>query len=240
MRVADFGRLHRYERGGVVHGLTRVRSFCQDDAHIFCTPDADPGEDRGASSISLLRRLRRASASATSASSSRRGPEKRIGTDEQLGQGRAARSPSALETRGLPYEVVARRGRVLRPQDRVPRRRRASAQLAARHDPGRLRLPERFDLEYIGEDGTAHRPVMLHRAILGSLERFFGVYIEHVAGAFPVWLAPEQVALVTVSEKQTRRTRTRSLGVSARPRARASSTRSSEPTSSARRFATRA
>ena len=199
-RVADFGRLHRYERGGVVHGLTRVRSFCQDDAHIFCTPEQLKGEifafNRllfetyaafGFKDISVKLALR---------------PEKRIGTDEawDLAEGTFA---DVLKESNIAYESLPGEGAFYGPKlefhvkDAIGR----SWQLGTvQLDPF---LPERFDLAFIGPDGAAHRPVMLHRAILGSLERFFGIYIEHTAGKFPVWIAPEQATLVTVTEGQS-------------------------------------
>jgi threonyl-tRNA synthetase len=198
-RVADFGRLHRYERGGVVHGLSRVRSFSQDDAHVFCAEENTKAEIFafnkllfdvyrvfGFTDLSVKLALR---------------PENRLGTDEQWD--RAERTlDAALREAGLAFETISGEGAIYGPKieyhvkDAIGR----SWQL------GTIQLdyvlPERFELEFIGQDGAGHRPVMLHRAILGSLERFIGVYIEHVAGKFPVWIAPEQVVLVTVSEKQ--------------------------------------
>jgi len=128
-------------------------------------------------------------------------PEKRAGTDEQWDTAEAVLA-DALKQKGLPFEVSPGEGAFYGPKlefhvkDAIKR----SWQLGTIQVD--YALPDRFELEFVGEDGHGHRPVMLHRAILGSLERFLGVYIEHVAGAFPVWLAPEQVSLVTVSEKQ--------------------------------------
>ena len=198
-RVADFGRLHRYERGGVVHGMARVRSFAQDDAHIFCAPDQMEAElERflqfffsvytalGFEKIHLKLATR---------------PDKRIGTNEQWDAAEGALA-QALQKAGLKYEVAEKEGAFYGPkyefhvEDALQR----SWQLGTMQvDYG---LPDRFELEYTGADGAAHRPVMLHRAIYGSLERFFSIYLEHTAGKFPVWLAPEQVVVVTVSEKQ--------------------------------------
>jgi threonyl-tRNA synthetase len=198
-RVADFGRLHRYERGGVVHGLNRVRSFCQDDAHIFCTPDAIQPEILGF--VDLLYQVYDALGLTDISVKLATRPEKRIGNDAQWDAAEKALA-DALREKNLPFEFSPGEGAFYGPKlefhvkDAIKR----SWQLGTiQVDYG---LPDRFELEFVGEDGHAHRPVMLHRAILGSLERFMGVYIEHVAGAFPVWLAPEQVALVTVSEKQ--------------------------------------
>jgi threonyl-tRNA synthetase len=200
MRLADFGRLHRYERGGVVHGLARVRSFSQDDAHIFCTPaqvEAETGkflktfyaiyELFGFKKIDIKLATR---------------PEKRLGNDEMwdVAEGSLERG---LKAAGLAFEVTPGEGAFYGPklefhvQDALKR----SWQLGTFQLD--YALPERFELGYVGDDGASHRPVMLHRAWYGSLERFLAVYIEQVAGGFPAWLSPEQVALVTVSEKQT-------------------------------------
>ncbi len=198
-RVADFGRLHRFERGGVVHGLNRVRSFCQDDGHIFCAPSSVNAEIQGF--IDLLYQVYAALGLTDVVIKLATRPTPRAGTDEQWDTAEKVLG-DALRDKGLPFEVSPGEGAFYGPKlefhvkDAIKR----SWQL------GTIQvdyvLPDRFELEFIGEDGQGHRPVMLHRAILGSLERFLGVYIEHVAGAFPVWLAPEQVALVTVSEKQ--------------------------------------
>jgi threonyl-tRNA synthetase len=198
-RVADFCRLHRYERGGVVHGLARVRSFSQDDAHIFCTPDQIASES--AAFIRLLFEVYTAFKFQKVDIKLATRPEKRIGTNEQWDAAEGALA-KALKDDGLAFEISEGEGAFYGPklefhiQDALGR----SWQL------GTLQLdyalPDRFDLEYTGPDGAAHRPVMLHRAILGSIERFLSVYIEHTAGAFPVWLAPEQAVIITVSEKQ--------------------------------------
>jgi threonyl-tRNA synthetase len=199
-RVADFGRLHRFERAGVLHGLARVRSFCQDDAHIFCTPDQLEHEISafnrllfgvyqafGFENISVKLALR---------------PEKRMGSDELWDRSEAALE-KVLVSANVPFEKLAGEGAFYGPklEFHVTDALKRSWQL------GTIQLdysmPESFGLEYIGSDGGAHRPIMLHRAILGSLERFYGIYLEHVAGKFPVWLAPEQVVLATVSERQT-------------------------------------
>jgi threonyl-tRNA synthetase len=199
-RVADFGRLHRYERGGVVHGLARVRTFCQDDAHIFCTPEQMEAEL--VSFNQLLFEVYHAFSFENVSTKLALRPEKRVGTDEMWDAAEAVLEKVLVQS-NIPFEKQPGEGAFYGPKlefhvtDAIGR----SWQLGTMQVD--YALPERFDLEYIGADGAAHRPVMLHRAILGSLERFFGVYLEHCAGKFPVWLAPEQVALVTVSEKQT-------------------------------------
>jgi threonyl-tRNA synthetase len=198
-RVADFGRLHRYERGGVVHGLARVRSFCQDDAHIFCTPEQMEDEIR--SFNQLLFEVYHAFQFENVSVKLALRPEKRVGTDEMWDKGEQALERVLRESK-LPFETLLGEGAFYGPKlefhvtDAIGR----SWQLGTIQVD--YSMPERFDLEYIGTDGAGHRPVMLHRAILGSLERFYGVFIEHVAGKFPVWIAPEQAVLVTVSEKQ--------------------------------------
>jgi threonyl-tRNA synthetase len=198
MRLADFGRLHRFERSGVVQGLTRVRTFSQDDAHIFCTLDQvqdeiktfldlvyDAYRDFGFTDVRIVIATR---------------PEKRLGADEVWDRAEQALE-EAVKTKDLPYDIAEGEGAFYGPKiefhlkDAIGR----SWQLGTIQAD--FNLPERFDLTYVGEDNTTHRPVLLHRAILGSIERFFGVLTEHVGGAFPVWLAPEQIALLTVSEK---------------------------------------
>jgi threonyl-tRNA synthetase len=198
-RVADFGRLHRYERGGVVHGLARVRTFCQDDAHIFCTEEQLRGEI--SSFLGLFYAVYRAFKFEKIDIKLATRPEKRVGTDAQWDAAEKALA-EALRDHGLPYEVAEGEGAFYGPKyefhvhDAIGR----SWQLGTCQLD--YALPERFQLEYTGADGAAHRPVMLHRAVLGSIERFLAIYIEHTAGAFPAWLAPEQAVVITVSDKQ--------------------------------------
>jgi threonyl-tRNA synthetase len=199
-RVADFGRLHRFERAGVLHGLARVRSFCQDDAHIFCTPDQLEREI--AAFNQLLFGVYRAFGFENISVKLALRPEKRMGSDELWDRSEAALERVLVEA-GVPFEKLAGEGAFYGPklEFHVTDALKRSWQL------GTIQLdyamPESFGLEFVGSDGGAHRPVMLHRAILGSLERFYGIYLEHVAGKFPVWLAPEQVVLATVSERQS-------------------------------------
>ena len=198
-RVADFARLHRYERGGVVHGLARVRSFAQDDAHVFCEEKQVASEIErfikflyGVYKTFKFERIDIKLATR---------PEKRIGTDEEWDRAEGALDVG-LKAAGLPFEISPGEGAFYGPkvEFHVHDALKRSWQLGTiQFDPN---LPQRFDLAYTGDDGKDHRPVMLHRAILGSLERFLSVLIEHVSGAFPVWLAPEQAVVVTVSEKQ--------------------------------------
>jgi threonyl-tRNA synthetase len=197
-RVADFGRLHRYERGGVVHGLARVRSFAQDDAHIFCA------EEQVAAEIERFMRffygVYKAFAFESIDVKLATRPEKRIGTDEAWDC--AERSLSeGLERAGLKFDILPGEGAFYGPkiEFHVRDALKRSWQLGTlQHDPN---LPARFELTFTGEDGKDHQPVMLHRAIFGSIERFFGVYLEHCGGNFPTWLAPRQAVVLTVSEK---------------------------------------
>ncbi len=199
-RVADFGRLHRYERGGVVHGLARVRTFCQDDAHIFCSDEQVPSEIE--KFIVLLREVYEAFGFARFdvKLATRPPPDKRFGSDEIWDKSERALA-DGLDRAGLKYESTPGEGAFYGPkiEFHVHDALKRSWQLGTiQYDPN---LPERFDLSFVGEDGKAHRPVMLHRAIFGSLERFFGVYLEHCGGNFPTWIAPRQAAVLTVSEK---------------------------------------
>ncbi len=198
-RMADFGRLHRYERGGVVHGLARVRSFCQDDAHIFC---ADEDSEREIESfITLLYATYEAFKFKKVAIKHATRPDKRAGTNEQWDKAEGLLDKT-LRKLGLAFEVSPGEGAFYGPKLEF----HIEDALGRGWQLGTIQvdyaLPESFDLSYIGSDGAAHRPVMLHRAVLGSLERFLSMYIEHTAGAFPVWLAPEQAVIITVSDKQ--------------------------------------
>jgi threonyl-tRNA synthetase len=198
LRLADFGRLHRFERSGVTQGLTRVRTFCQDDAHIFCTLDQMQGEisafidmvyrvyqDFGFSGVRVVIATR---------------PDTRLGEDAIWDKAEQALITS-VEAKRLPYEIAPGEGAFYGPKIEFHLKDAIGRPWQLGTIQVDFNLPERFDLTYVGEDNSTHRPVMLHRAILGSIERFFGVLVEHVAGAFPVWLAPEQVAVLTVSEK---------------------------------------
>jgi threonyl-tRNA synthetase len=199
IRYADFGRLHRYEKSGVTSGLTRVRSFSQDDAHIFCTEEQIGQEVTSVVNMILdvygTFRFEELSISLATR------PEKRIGTDElwdQAEQGLA----KALEARGIAFEVNQGDGAFYGPKIDF----RVKDALGRQWQLGTVQLdyqlPQRFDLTYVGADGAEHRPVMVHRAMLGSLERFFGILIEHTSGAMPPWLAPLQAVVVPVSERQ--------------------------------------
>jgi len=197
-RVADFGRLHRYERGGVVHGLSRVRTFCQDDAHIFCTQEQVAGELK--SFLDFFYGVYRAFTFEKIAIKLATRPEKRMGTDADWDMAEASLE-DGLKLAGLPYEILPGEGAFYGPklEFHVEDALKRAWQLGTfQLDPN---LPERFDLSYTGVDGKDHRPMMLHRAIFGSLERFFSIYLEQVSGNFPAWISPRQAILVTVSSK---------------------------------------
>jgi threonyl-tRNA synthetase len=198
LRMADFGRLHRYERSGVTHGLARVRTFCQDDGHIFCTPEQM--QDEIAKFVDFLYAIYGVLGFEKVEIRLATRPEKRLGTDAMWDQAEGALA-RALEVKGLPFVLSEGEGAFYGPKLEF----HITDALGRPWQLGTIQvdynLPERFELEYIGADNAAHRPVMLHRAILGSIERFLGVFIEHVAGAFPTWLAPEQIALLTVADR---------------------------------------
>jgi threonyl-tRNA synthetase len=197
-RVADFGRLHRYERGGVVHGLSRVRTFCQDDAHIFCTTAQVPAEIE--KFIALLYEVYRVFAFTDITVKLATRPTPRLGTEEDWDMSEKALELGLIKA-GLPFEFAPGEGAFYGPkiEFHVHDALKRSWQLGTiQCDPN---LPKNFDLAYTGEDGKDHRPMMLHRAILGSLERFFSVFLEHCGGNFPTWIAPKQAVILTVHEK---------------------------------------
>ncbi|MBC7397722.1 MAG: threonine--tRNA ligase, partial [Bdellovibrionales bacterium] len=199
LRYADFGRLHRNELSGVTAGLTRVRTFCQDDAHVYCTLDQVESEidkiidmmlktytvfDFNVDDLEIFLSTR---------------PEKRIGGDEVWDQAESSLK-KILDKMGRPYGIDAGGGAFYGPKidikvkDALKRKwQLATVQLD-------FNLPERFDCSYVGSDNIAHRPVVIHKAVLGSLERFMGVFIEHCGGAFPFWLAPIQCRVIPITE----------------------------------------
>ncbi|MBM4311336.1 MAG: threonine--tRNA ligase [Deltaproteobacteria bacterium] len=198
LRFFELGTVNRHEKSGVLHGLTRVREFTQDDAHILCTPEQLNQEILNI--IEFITDVMGVFGFECAVELSTR-PAKSIGTDVDWQRATEALE-SALKTCTLPYEVNAGDGAFYGPkidfklQDSLKR----SWQCATIQCD--FVLPERFDLSYIGADGEKHRPVMLHRVILGSIERFIGILIEHYAGAFPAWLAPVQAQIITISDEQ--------------------------------------
>jgi len=198
IRYADFGRLHRYERSGVTSGLTRVRSFAQDDAHVFCTDEQVESEVLRAVDI-ILGIYRTFEFTDVEIAIGTR-PEKRVGDDAQWEVAEQGLR-NALDRHGLDYAINAGDGAFYGPKidfrvhDAIGRAwQLGTVQLD-------YQLPARFELEYVAPDGAMRRPVMIHRAMLGSVERFLGILIEHTGGAFPAWLAPEQARVLPVSEK---------------------------------------
>jgi threonyl-tRNA synthetase len=198
LRFAELGTVYRFERSGVLHGLLRVRGFTQDDAHVFCRLDQIDDEILGV--LDFVTNILKTFGFDRYDIYLSTKPEKASGTDEQWEVATAALK-RALEKRGLRYEVDPGEGVFYGPKidikikDLLDRAWQCSTIQVDFHNPNR------FQLEFIGEDGKAHQPVMIHRALLGSLERFFGVLIEHYAGAFPLWLAPTQAVVIPVAER---------------------------------------
>jgi threonyl-tRNA synthetase len=198
LRWAELGTVYRFERSGQLHGLLRVRGFTQDDAHLFMRRDQLGDEirrlirftdallgDFGFDDLEVRLSTR---------------PDKFIGTEEGWDHAEAALR-EGLEAEGTKFEIDAGEGTFYGPKIDVKIRDALGRLWQCSTCQVDFNLPERFDLAYIGEDSARHRPVMLHRTILGSMERFFGVLTEHYAGAFPMWLAPEQVAVLTVADR---------------------------------------
>ena len=201
VRYAELGNVYRYERSGTMHGLLRVRGFTQDDAHIFCTPEQIEGEIAGCIDFaeSVLKTFGFEEFK-VELSTWDPGDKKFIGSAEKW-DGAVGSLTKVLDGKGIPYKVIPGEAAFYGPKidiklvDVLGRMWQLST---VQFD---WNLPGRFDLHYKGEDGELHQPVMVHRALFGSVERFFGVLIEHYAGAFPLWLAPVQVGLVPISEK---------------------------------------
>jgi threonyl-tRNA synthetase len=199
LRWAELGTVYRYEKAGVLHGLLRVRGFTQDDAHIFCAPDQIAAEVKRTLRFSL-EMLRAFGFQTITAFLSTR-PAKAIGEAERWAQATQALE-AALAAEAVPFQVDQGGGAFYGPkidlkiQDAIGRDWQLST---IQFD---FNMPERFDLGYTAEDGREHRPYMVHRALLGSLERFFGILVEHYSGAFPLWLAPEQVRVLPLTDKQ--------------------------------------
>jgi len=197
MRIFEFGKVHRYERSGVLHGLLRVRAFTQDDAHIFCTEEQIEEEVKGI--IDLIDTIYEQFGFTYRAELCTM-PEDHMGDEETWNKATEALK-NALDKIGLDYRISEGEGAFYGPKidfhvkDSIGREWQcATVQLD-------FLMPERFDVNYIGPDGKEKRVVMIHRAIYGSLERFFGILIEHYAGAFPTWLSPVQVVVIPISDK---------------------------------------
>jgi threonyl-tRNA synthetase len=200
LRLAEFGSCHRNEPSGALHGLMRVRAFTQDDAHIFCREDQVEAEV--ADFIRMLQAVYTDFGFEDMLVKLSTRPEKRVGTDDTWDRAETALD-AALRANGLAFDLQPGEGAFYGPK----------IEFTLKDSLGRLwqcgtiqldfNLPERLDAEFVDEDNTRKRPVMLHRAIVGSMERFLGILIEHYAGAFPTWLAPVQVAVLNISENQS-------------------------------------
>ncbi|MEL6346520.1 MAG: threonine--tRNA ligase, partial [Myxococcota bacterium] len=202
IRYAELGTVYRYERSGTLHGLMRVRGFTQDDAHLFCTPESLEEELRGCLDIAQLM-YRTFGFPDYKVELSVRDPankDKYLGSDEiwDLSETTLAK---VLDERGIAYQREEGEAAFYGPKIDV----KVVDAIGRTWQLTTIQLdfnqPNRFDLDYTGADNTTHRPIMIHRALLGSIERFFGILIEHYAGNFPVWLAPEQVRVLPLSEK---------------------------------------
>lgn len=199
LRMAEFGKVHRYEPSGALHGLLRVRHFTQDDAHIFCTPAQM--QDECARSIALVFAIYRDFGFDEVAVKLSTRPARRIGDDATWDALENALS-GALDRMGIAYRVNPGEGAFYGPKLEFVLRDAIGRDWQCGTLQVDLNLPERFDIHYVDEDDQRQRPVMLHRALFGSLERFTGILIEHYSGLFPVWLAPCQVKVLTISSAQ--------------------------------------
>jgi threonyl-tRNA synthetase len=198
MRWAELGTVYRFERSGVLHGLMRVRGFTQDDAHIFCTPEQIEDEilEVLRFSLNLLKAFGFSDIKAFLATR----PEKAVGEPARWDQAIEALK-RAIAVEELPYDLDEGGGAFYGPKIDLHLRDALGRSWQMTTIQFDFNLPDRFDMKYIGPDGQEHRPYMVHRALLGSLERFFGVLIEHYGGAFPVWLAPVQAVLIPIADR---------------------------------------
>jgi threonyl-tRNA synthetase len=199
VRLAEWGTVYRYERGGVLHGLLRVRGFTQDDAHHFCRADQMPEEIDFTLNF-CLHILRSFGFTEFNAYLSTR-PEEKAAGYPALWRDAEAALEAALKRAGIPYVIDEGGGAFYGPKIDLKIKDAIGREWQLSTIQFDFNLPERFDLTYVGEDGQEHRPFMIHRALLGSMERFFGVLIEHFGGAFPVWLAPVQAMLIPIADR---------------------------------------
>lgn len=198
LRYFELGTVHRHEKSGVLHGLLRVRGFTQDDAHILCTPEQLDAEIKGV--IKFVQDVMGIFGFEYEMEISTR-PEKSIGSDADWE--RATRAlMAALEDSGLPFEINEGDGAFYGPKIDIKLKDALDRRWQCATIQCDFTLPERFDLTYVGSDGEKHRPVMVHRVILGAIERFIGVLIEHFAGNFPLWISPVQAVIVNVTDNQ--------------------------------------
>ena len=198
LRWAELGTVYRYERSGVMHGLLRVRGFTQDDAHLFCRPEQI--EDEISTVLDFVLHILRAFGFDQYKVFLSTRPEKSVGSDSDWETATQALQ-SALEKSGLAFEVDPGEGVFYGPKIDIKIKDSLNRFWQVSTIQVDFNLPQRFKMTYIGADGQPHQPIMIHRALMGSLERFFGCLIEHYAGAFPVWLAPVQVILLPITDK---------------------------------------
>jgi threonyl-tRNA synthetase len=196
-RYFELGLVHRHERSGVLHGLLRVREFTQDDAHIICTPDQLDGEIKGV--LEFVKDVMGVFQFEYELEISTR-PEKSIGSEEDWNRATDALK-KALDDHHMPYQINEGEGAFYGPKIDVKLKDALEREWQCATIQCDFTMPERFDLSYVDKDGQKHRPVMIHRVILGAMERFIGVLIEHYAGAFPTWLSPVQAILLTVTDR---------------------------------------
>ena len=199
LRWAELGTVYRYEKTGVLHGLLRVRGFTQDDAHIFCTPEQV--EDEVKRTVDFALRIWRSFGFTEITAYLATKPEKAVGEPARWEQATASLR-HALESEHIPFVVDEGGGAFYGPKIDLKVKDAIGREWQMSTIQFDFNLPDRFELTYRGDDGKEHRPYMVHRALLGSLERFFGVLVEQYAGAFPLWLAPEQARILPISEKQ--------------------------------------
>ena len=197
IKLAELGLVHRHELSGALHGLFRVRNFTQDDAHIYMTPEQIEGEIQ--KTIDLFDEVYKTFGLSYKAELSTR-PENSMGSDEIWEKATAALK-NALDNRGLEYVINEGDGAFYGPKIDFHLRDSIGRTWQCGTIQLDMMLPERFDLEYTGEDGQKHRPIMVHRVVYGSIERFIGILIENYAGAFPVWLAPVQIIILPITDK---------------------------------------
>lgn len=197
LRLFELGNVYRYERAGTLHGLMRIRGFTQDDSHIYCTEEQMPGEIASLLDF-ILSVLRRFGFNDFEFNLSTKDPDKYVGSDE-IWQKSTEALRNALDSHGFAYGIKEGDAAFYGPKIDVDVRDAIGRKWQLSTIQLDFNNPERFELEYVGSDGQRHRPIMLHRALFGSIERFFGVLTEHYAGAFPAWLAPEQVRLLPVA-----------------------------------------
>jgi threonyl-tRNA synthetase len=198
MRFAEMGTVYRYERSGVLHGLLRVRGFTQDDAHHFCTPEQMPDEIDFVLNFCLhiLRSFGFKNFKAYLGTL----PEKSVGEESRWRAAEAALKNS-LDRSGLDYEIDEGGGAFYGPKIDLKVKDAIGREWQLSTNQVDFNLPERFDMKYTAKDGQHHRPYMVHRALMGSMERFFGILIEHYGGAFPVWLAPIQAMAIPIADR---------------------------------------